>query len=105
MVGARRAIASRVGAAVVGGREMQAAADNRGQQCKLETIVTKKNLVQSIIRITCGIDAFARTIKQCRYRTVHCKIPYGTVPVLYYAKNRFNTHVLNTTDRTIKNED
>ena len=31
MVGARRAIASTVGAPVVGGREMQAAADDRGQ--------------------------------------------------------------------------
>ncbi len=31
MVGARRAIASRVGATVVGGREMRAAADDRGQ--------------------------------------------------------------------------
>ncbi len=47
MVGARRAIASKVGVAVVGGREMQAAADDRRQQCKIvtkkiETIVTKK---------------------------------------------------------------
>ena len=31
MVGARRAIASKVGTTVVGGREMQAAADDRGQ--------------------------------------------------------------------------
>ncbi len=61
----------------------------------------KKNLVKSIIRITCGIDAFALTINQYRYRTVHCKIPYGTVPVLYFAKNHFNTHVMNTRDRAI----
>ena len=39
-VAPRRAVASRVGAAMVDG--MRAAADDRGQQCKLETIVTKK---------------------------------------------------------------
>ena len=41
MMGARRAVASRVGAAVVDERKMQATADDRGPQCKLETIVTK----------------------------------------------------------------
>ena len=70
-MGARRAVASRVGAAVVDGRKMRAAADDRGQKCKLEKIVTKtKNILKAIIRITCGIDAFARTM-------------YGTVPVPY----------------------
>jgi len=29
------------------------------------------------------------------------KIPYSKVPVLYFAKNCFNTHVLNTRDRLI----
>ena len=46
MMGARRAIASRVGVVVVGGARdassgLAAAVVNRGQQCKLETIVTK----------------------------------------------------------------
>ena len=68
MMVARRAVASRVGAAEVDGRKMRAAADGRGQECKLEKIVTKtKNILKAIIRITWGIDAFARTM-------------YGTVP-------------------------
>ena len=45
------AVASRVGAAVVNGRKMRAAADDRGQQCKLEKKKKKKNL-KAIIRIT-----------------------------------------------------
>ena len=52
-MGARRAVVSRVGTAVVDGRKMRAAADDRGQQCKLEKIVTKtKNILKAIIRIT-----------------------------------------------------
>ena len=56
IVGVTRAVASRVGAAVLVMREMRAAADDRGQrrssvQAAVETIVTK-NLVKSVIRIT-----------------------------------------------------
>ncbi len=54
-MGARRAIASRVGTTVVGGREMQAAADDRGQPqatMQAKDDCNKKNLVKSIIRIT-----------------------------------------------------
>ncbi len=52
-MGARRAVASRVGATVVDGRKMRAAASDRGQQRKLEKIVTKtKNILKAIIRIT-----------------------------------------------------
>ena len=70
----RRAVVSRVGAAVVDGNKMRAAADDRGQQFKLEKVVTKtKNILKAIIRITRGIYAFARTM-------------YGTVP--YIAKYR-----------------
>ena len=63
MVVARRAIASTVGATVVGGREMQAAADDRGQARDAKKKKKKKKSRKSIIRITCGIDAFALTIK------------------------------------------
>ena len=73
MIGARRAVATRVGAAVVDGRKMRAAADDRGQKCKPQKIVKKKKILKAIIRITCGIDAFAHTM-------------YGTVP--YIAKYR-----------------
>ena len=70
----RRAVASRVGAALVDGRKMRATADDRGQKCRLEKIVKKKQKnLKVIIRITYGIDAFARTM-------------YGTVP--YIAKYR-----------------
>jgi hypothetical protein len=41
-MGARRAVASRVGATVVDGRKMRAAADDRGPHGKLEKIVKKK---------------------------------------------------------------
>jgi hypothetical protein len=52
-MGARRAVASRVGATVVDGRKMRAAAGDRGHQRKLEKIVTKtKNILKAIIRIT-----------------------------------------------------
>ena len=39
-MGARRAVASRVGATVVDGRKMRVAADDREQLCKREKIVT-----------------------------------------------------------------
>ncbi len=42
MMGARMAVVSRVGATVVDGRNMRAVADDRGQQRKLEKMVTKK---------------------------------------------------------------
>ena len=42
MMGARRAVASRVGVTVVDGRKMRAATDDRGPQGKLQKIVKKK---------------------------------------------------------------
>ena len=36
------------------------------------------------------------------YRTVHSKIPYGTVPVLYFAKNLYNSHVINKISTYVK---
>ncbi len=79
-MGARRAVASRVGAAVVDGRKMRAAADDHGQQCKLEKIVrnTKKpksnNPHHMRDRCICSYHV--------RYRTVHCKIPYSILPII-----------------------
>jgi len=71
MVGARRAINSRVGATVVGGREMQATADDRGQQRAtmqaIETNVTKEKLKINLhepYKCTCTVPYIAK------YRTV-----------------------------------
>ena len=64
-MGARRAVASRVGATVVDGRKMRAAADDRGQHGKPEKIVKNKNILKAV---------FSRTITnvhQVQYRTVH----------------------------------
>ncbi len=65
-MGARRAVAIMVGATVVDGRKMRAAADDRGQQGKLEKIVTKnkKNLKAVFSR-------FITNVHQVQYRTVH----------------------------------
>jgi hypothetical protein len=67
-MGARRAVASRVGATVVDGRKMRAAADDRGQQGKLEKIVKKKKKILKAVPYV-----FSRTITnvhQVQYRTV-----------------------------------
>ena len=82
MVGARRAVASEVGAAMVDGRGMRAAADDRGQpraKVKLETIVPKKKSRKSNVKPSRAWDSI------CSYhKTVH--VPYRTVP--YIAKYR-----------------
>jgi hypothetical protein len=110
MVGAGRAVASRVGAAVVDGREMRGAADHRRQPVttikhrKLESrddCSKKKNLVKTIIRITRGIDAFARIKTNCTVNVPY--IPKYNIDALYFAKNLFNTYVIYTRDQTIIN--
>ena len=63
-----------VEATVVDGREMRAAADDRGQPWATmqarDDNSKKKNPVKVIIRITRGIYAFARTMKIVRVRTL-----------------------------------
>ena len=66
-MGARRAVASRVGATVVDGRKMRAAADDRGQQGKLEKIVKKKKKKKTK----------SRTVRIFSY---HYKRASGTIP-------------------------
>ena len=88
MIGARRAVACRVGATVVDGRKMWATADDRGQQCKLETIENILNIIKAIIRITWGIDAFARTIQLYMYRTLQNTVQYFA----YYELKGSNDH-------------
>jgi hypothetical protein len=65
-MGARRAVASRVGATVVDGRKMRAAADDRGQQGKLEKIVKTKTKKPK-----------SRTVRIFSY---HYKRASGTIP-------------------------
>ena len=64
-MGARRAVASRVGATVVDGRKMRTTADDRGQQGKLEKIEKKKKKTKSRISRT------ITNVHQVQYRTVH----------------------------------
>ena len=81
MMAARRAVARRVGAMVVDGRKMRAAADDRGQHCKLEKLVTPKKLNPKSsnphhVRDRCICSYHVR------YRTVHCKIQYIILPII-----------------------
>ena len=100
MVGARRAIASRVGATVVGKRELRAAADVRGQprptmqardDCKNKTKSRESNNPHHM-RDRC-IFSYHKIV-QVPYRTLQNTIILS------------NTHVIITRDRTIiKTED
>ena len=63
MVGASRAVASKVGGTVVDGRERRATADNR---CQPRALVEKKFKYLTVLE----------SIEFCKFRTV----PYGTIP-------------------------
>jgi hypothetical protein len=98
MVGARRAVATKVGATVVDG--MRAADDDRGQpQAIVQAREDRKRNNPHHVRDTCI----------CSYhKTLH--VPYRTGnrtlqnTVLYFASTIFNTSVINTMDLTILND-
>ena len=86
MVGAIiRAVASRVG---LGGRRARDASSGRGPRARTQardncnkTKKYRKSNNPHHVRDRCICSYHVR------YRTVRCKIPYGTVLVLYFAKN------------------